>query len=57
MFYEIVCWDMYCGVSWWVKDSMKCLLNYESDMWLNEAWTWKQNMISFYSMKHEHDYI
>jgi len=48
---------MYCGVSWWVKDSMKCLLNYESDMWLNEAWTWKQNMISFYSMKHEHDYI
>jgi hypothetical protein len=57
MFYEIVSWNIYFGVLLWVKDFMKCLLNYESDMLLNEAWTWKQKNDKFYSMKHEHDYV
>jgi hypothetical protein len=44
-------WDL-----WWVKDFMKCLLNYESDMLLI-AWTWKQKYDKFSSMEHEHDYV
>jgi hypothetical protein len=42
MFYEIGNRDMYCEVVWWVKDFMICLMNYEREMLLNEAWTWKQ---------------
>jgi hypothetical protein len=31
---------------------------HEREMWLNDAWTWKQKYDEFYSMKyeHEHDY-
>jgi len=33
-----------------------CLMIHEREMWLNDAWTWKQKYDEFYSTKHEHDY-
>jgi len=41
---------------WWMKDFMKCLFNYESDMLL-KAWIWNQKYDKFYSMKHKHHYV